>query len=297
MAAFHARARWKRLESPPTAGKSRILKTRRKENTNPDPCAPVHSSHSDGSSDFGTKSVDDSVELETSLTGQREGMPVAQLSDILSEVRDVQSELVQVRELVGVLVRRGRRVEAKTEIAVRRLDRMEREQDEGEDAVHEVTLQEALTNQTKVVKLVVDKSFVDKGFGFGKAPTGEIVFIHASVVQGAEVLMIGTDAWVQGRKRVETRTRQREGEQGGTTTGLDELAGHIEASNMGAGGSHPQATMMPDPWATYKCPSARDNQAENSAPLEMDNRFPTRCSTSVSHTSSVDTSARSELDV
>ena len=29
--------------------------------------------------------------------------------------------------------------------------------------------------------------------------------------------------------------------------GLDELAGHIEAPNMGAGGSHPQATMMPDP--------------------------------------------------
>ena len=37
---------------------------------------------------------------------------------------------------------------------------------------------------------------------------------------------------------------------------LDELAGHIEAPNMGAGGSHPQATMMPDPWATFKCPSA-----------------------------------------
>ena len=28
--------------------------------------------------------------------------------------------------------------------------------------------------------------------------------------------------------------------------GLDELAGLIEAPNMGAGGSHPQATMMPD---------------------------------------------------
>ena len=34
--------------------------------------------------------------------------------------------------------------------------------------------------------------------------------------------------------------------------GLDELAGHIEAPHMGAGGSHPQATMMPDPWATYR---------------------------------------------
>ena len=49
----------------------------------------------------------------------------------------------------------------------------------------------------KLGKFVVDKWFVDKGFGFGKVPTGEVIFIHASVVRGAEVLMIGTDAWVQ----------------------------------------------------------------------------------------------------
>ena len=36
--------------------------------------------------------------------------------------------------------------------------------------------------------------------------------------------------------------------------GLRELAGHIEAPTMGAGGSHPQATMMPDPWATSSRP-------------------------------------------
>ena len=59
-----------------------------------------------------------------------------------------------------------------------------------------VSLEEALTKKTKVVQLVVDKWFVGKGFGFGKSPTGEIVFIHGSVVQGAEVLTIGTDAWV-----------------------------------------------------------------------------------------------------
>ena len=47
------------------------------------------------------------------------------------------------------------------------------------------------------MKLVVDKWFVEKGFGFGKVPTGEVIFIHASVVRGAEVLTIGTDAWVQ----------------------------------------------------------------------------------------------------
>ena len=47
------------------------------------------------------------------------------------------------------------------------------------------------------MKVVVDKWFVDKGYGFGRAPAGEVVFIHASTVQGAEVLTIGTDAWVQ----------------------------------------------------------------------------------------------------
>ena len=50
--------------------------------------------------------------------------------------------------------------------------------------------------------------------------------------------------------------------------GLDELAGHIEAPNMGAGGSHPQATMMPDPWATYSRPSADEGQPTTSAPPE-----------------------------
>ena len=47
------------------------------------------------------------------------------------------------------------------------------------------------------MKLTVDKWFVDKGFGFGTAPSGEVVFIHASAVQGAEVLVVGTDAWTQ----------------------------------------------------------------------------------------------------
>ena len=54
-----------------------------------------------------------------------------------------------------------------------------------------------LADHAKVVKLTVDKSFVDKGFGFGRAPTGEVVFIHASAIQDAEVLVIGTQAWTQ----------------------------------------------------------------------------------------------------
>ena len=87
--------------------------------------------------------------------------------------------------------------ETKAEIAARRLDRMEPEQDEADDADHEADLHDALTNQSKAVEVVVDKCFVDKGYGFGKAPTGEVLFIHAGAVQGAEVLTIGTDAWVQ----------------------------------------------------------------------------------------------------
>ena len=85
----------------------------------------------------------------------------------------------------------------KAEIATRRLNRMEKERDQESEAECEATLEEALADKTKVVKLVVDKWFVDKGFDFGKVPTGETVFIHASVVQGAEVHMVGTDAWTQ----------------------------------------------------------------------------------------------------
>ena len=57
--------------------------------------------------------------------------------------------------------------------------------------------------------------------------------------------------------------------------GLNELARHIEAPNMGAGGSHPQAAMMPDPWATFKHPSADEGQTTTSAALETTSRAPT----------------------
>ena len=159
----------------------------------------------------------------------------------------------------------------------------EREKDEEEDQEHEANLEEALADKTKAVKLVVDKWFVDRGFGFGKALTGEIVFIHASVV-----LMVGTDAWAQvvsdharaegvyraqrawGRnawrqerdKEKANRVAQHVRRAAALTAefaaqsekktaavcdqppGLDELAEDIGARNMGAGGSHPQATMM-----------------------------------------------------
>ena len=74
---------------------------RRKQESDPDSRALVHFSLCDGSSDQGTKSVDDSAELETRARGECEGVPVARLDDILSETRDVKTELLQVRELVG----------------------------------------------------------------------------------------------------------------------------------------------------------------------------------------------------
>ena len=132
---------------------------------------------------------------------------------------------------------------------------------------------------------------------------------------GAEVLTIGTDAWVQvvnddARAQGGYRARRAWGQdvwqaekdkekankvaqqvrRAATLTaelaaqsekktatvcdqppGLDELAGHIEAPNMGAGGSHPQATMMPDPCATFKCPSA--NQAMVTSPFSASQSF------------------------
>ena len=106
-------------------------------------------------------------------------------------------DLREIRRMVEFLVHRERKLDVRTDVAARRLERLERESSQLEDEERETSLEGALTDRTKVVKLIVDKWFVDKGFGFGKAPTGEVVFIHASVVQGAEVLVVGTDAWTQ----------------------------------------------------------------------------------------------------
>ena len=133
---------------------------------------------------------------------------------------DWTQDLREIRRMVEFLVRRERKLDVKADVAVRRLARLEKEHSQLEEEEREVSLPDALADRTKVVKLVVDKWFVDKGFGFGRVPTGEVIFIHASVVRGAEVLMIGTDAWVQvvpsmrslGTRRVERGERQREGQ-------------------------------------------------------------------------------------
>ena len=91
-------------------------------------------------------------------------------ASILLEMKDVKSELLHVRELIGLLVRKEKCAETRAEIAARRLDRLEQEQDEQDDKESEANLQEALNDKTKVVKLVIDKWFVEKGFGFGRVP-------------------------------------------------------------------------------------------------------------------------------
>ena len=114
---------------------------------------------------------------------------------MMDQERD--KELREIRRMVEFLVHTERKLDVRTDVAARRLERLERESSQLEDEERDASLEEALTDRTKVVKLIVDKWFVDKGYGFGKAPSGEVVFIHASAVQGAEVLVVGTDAWTQ----------------------------------------------------------------------------------------------------
>ena len=77
--------------------------------------------------------------------------------EVASEMSDVKKDLAHVRELLGVLVRRERCAENKAEIAARRLDRVERQQHEADDAEHEANLQEVLANQSKAVQVLVDQ--------------------------------------------------------------------------------------------------------------------------------------------
>ena len=91
-------------EAPNKRRKQEMIQTR----------VPLCTSLCDDSSDQGTKSADDSAELESRSRGEYEGMPVARLDDVLTEMRDVKTELLQVRELVGVLARRERCAEVNT---------------------------------------------------------------------------------------------------------------------------------------------------------------------------------------
>ena len=95
---------------------------------------------------------------------------------------DWTQDLREIRRMVEFLVHREGKLDVKADVPVRRFARLEKEHSQQEDEECEASLPDALADRTKVVKLVVDKWFVDKGFGFGRVPTGEVVFIHASVV-------------------------------------------------------------------------------------------------------------------
>ena len=89
-------------------------------------------------------------------------------------------DLREIRRMVEFLVHRERKLDVKADVAIRRLERLGKENLQLEAEALEASLLEALADKTKVVKLFLDKWFVDKGFGFGKIPSGEVVFIHAS---------------------------------------------------------------------------------------------------------------------
>ena len=138
--------------------------------------------------------------MPTPVTEHMASAPAQSHADVSAGVKsDITwtKELTEIRQVVEFLVRHERKLDMKSDVAVRRLERLEREQDEQDDHDREASMTEALADKTKVAKLAVDKWFVAKGFGSDRSPTGDIIFIHASVVHGGEVLMIGTDAWTQ----------------------------------------------------------------------------------------------------
>ena len=157
--------------------------------------------------------------------------------DTKSEMECLREELKEMKKMLQFLVRRERKVDMKTEVAAKKLQRLEKEREEEDDKERETSLMESLDDKTKVVKLVVVKWFVDKGFGFGKVATGETVFIHASAAVGAEVLTIGTDAWMQVvNARGVYRAPQSLGtnSQGGKGQGKGEQSGSASETRSGA---------------------------------------------------------------
>ena len=73
------------------------------------------------------------------------------LAPMVSEMRDLKNDLVHIQELLRVLVRKERSAEAKAEIVARRLNRMDQESEAERE-----TLEGALADHSKVVKVIVD---------------------------------------------------------------------------------------------------------------------------------------------
>ena len=74
---------------------------------------------------------------------------------------------------------RKRELDVKTYVAARRLERLERESSQLKDEEREASLEHALMDHTKFVKL--------KGYGFGKASSGEVVLAVQSESEVFEV--------------------------------------------------------------------------------------------------------------
>ena len=77
-------------------------------------------------------------------------------------------ELNEIGPSVEFLVRRERKLDVETDVAARRLEKLEKGNSQPDEEC-EASLADAPTDAPKVV-ILVDKWFVDKGHGFGKSP-------------------------------------------------------------------------------------------------------------------------------
>ena len=98
--------------------------------------------------------------------------------------------------MVEFLVHQERKLDVKTDVAARRLERLEREGSQLEDKEREFQPRRSPRGPQQSREAHCRQVVCRQGVRLW-APSGEVVFIHASVVQGAEVLVVGTDAWTQ----------------------------------------------------------------------------------------------------
>ena len=68
-----------------------------------------------------------------------------ELDDTMSEMERVKEELREMRKMLQFLVRRERKVDMKTEVAAKKLQRLEREREEEDDKEHEVEASKKLS--------------------------------------------------------------------------------------------------------------------------------------------------------
>ena len=98
----------------------------------------------------------DKLEVEhvvpTPVTEHMASTPAQSHADVSAGVKsDITwtTELTEIRQMVEFLVRRERKIDVKTDVAVRRLERLEREQDEQDNHDREASMTEALADRPK----------------------------------------------------------------------------------------------------------------------------------------------------